>query len=518
MSRAAASPRVVVLGAGVGGLAAAIELRHAGARVDLWESTDTLGGKVRTAEVGAHIIDVGPTVLTMPWVFRDLFARVGADFDGAVPLRRATRLGRHFWARPQGGVDTLDLYHERERSRHAIGELAGSQAVAGFDAFCDDAARIYAAAEQPFIRAPKPGIAALMRAFGPKGDTRARDLDGWRTMWRALSRYFADPRLRQLFGRYATYYGASPFAAPATLNLIAHVEMEGVYYVQGGMRRLIDALEALAARLGVEIHRGRRAMHIATTAGRTSGVTDNAGLYAAADAIIYAGDVAALAALELGPQIAGAAAPVPLAARSLSALTIAFDTTVGGAPLIHHNVFFGPHYAAEFEAIFQERRLPRQPTVYLCAQGRADEAHAATTSEPLFAIINAPAVGDTDRLAPSEVQRCQDEALALLRRCGLSLTIHAQQRTTPRELATRYPATGGALYGRLSHGFLAPLRRMGARSRIGRLYLAGGSVHPGAGLPMATLSGHQAAVAVAEDLALPIPSPRAATAGGTSTR
>ena len=234
-----AEAEVVVIGAGAGGLAAALDLVAAGRSVTVVERSDRPGGKVRELEVGGARIDSGPTVLTMKWVFDELFAAAGARFDERVAVTRAEVLARHAWSESE----RLDLFADPERTADAIGDFAGARAAAGFRGFCDRARAVYTTLERAFLRGQRPTPLGLtVRAGGLVPMLAVRPFS---TLWRELGGFFADPRLRQLFGRYATYCGSSPFLAPATLMLVAHVELAGVWQVAGGMQRLPEAMARL---------------------------------------------------------------------------------------------------------------------------------------------------------------------------------------------------------------------------------------------------------------------------------
>ena len=508
--------RVAVIGAGIGGLVAGLELAARGLDVTIVERAATPGGKMRRVEVGGSRIDAGPTVLTMRWVLEETFASAGGRLDAEVTLRPASILARHAWDADQ----RLDLHADMERSADAIGIFAGADAARGYRAFCAQARRIYETLDGPFIRAGRPSVPALVRGvgLGRLGDLWSiRPFD---TLWRALGEHFADPRLRQLFGRYATYCGSSPFNAPATLMLVAHVEQSGVWLVEGGMQRIAEALAALAAHNGATLRYRAEAAQITTGPRGVDGVLLADGERLAADAVVVNADVAAVADGLLGRAVAKAVSPPRAASRSLSALTWAMSAGTAGFPLVRHNVFFSSDYAAEFDDILVRRRLPSAPTVYVCAQDRGDAGDPLAGPERLLCLVNAPATGDSDPFDAAEIEPCTQRAFALLERCGLHIARRpeATRVTTPRDFDRLFPGTGGALYGQASHGWRASFERPGARTRVAGLYLAGGSTHPGPGVPMAALSGRLAAQSLLEDLASTRRSRRTAMSGGISMR
>jgi 1-hydroxycarotenoid 3,4-desaturase len=515
----AKTPRIAIIGSGIGGLVTGLQLAARGLDVTLVESAPTPGGKMREVAVAGFKIDAGPTVFTMRWAFEQILAEVGISLADRLSLRPLATLARHAWA--DGGQ--LDLFADAERSAEAIGDFAGKAEAEGYRQFCRRARAIYRTLREPFIVASRPNPISLIRRIGLSGLGDLMGISPFETLWGALDQHFRDPRLRQLFGRYATYCGASPFQAPATLMLIAHVEQDGVWTIEGGMHRLATTLADLARERGATFRFGQHATRILVQRGRVSGLELASGERLAADCVIMNGDAAALGEGLLGADASEAIAAPPRAARSLSAITWAMATSVDGFPLGRHNVFFSDEYRAEFDAIFRCRRLPRAPTVYVCAQDR-DEAGASGSGsshpERLLCLVNAPATGDHGEFDAAELQTCEVATFGLLSRCGLNIDRSLQRtvRTTPTDFARLFPATGGALYGRASHGWMASFARPGSRTRLPGLYLAGGSVHPGPGIPMAALSGRQAALSVMADLALRPRSTLAVTPGGMSMR
>ena len=494
-------PHVVVIGAGAGGLSAAIDLARMGSRVTVLERAERPGGKIRAVPVGDALVDGGPTVFTMRWIFEGLFGDAGKRLEDRLTLKTADVLARHAWA----GGGRLDLYRDIDRSAEAISAFAGATEADGYRRFCRDAADIFATLKDSFITGQRPSQFDLVQRVGVLGMPALFRTRPWETLWHRLGHYFRDERLRQLFGRYATYVGSSPLQAPTTLMLIAHVEQDGVWLVEGGMRRLAEAMREVGEALGATYRFGAHVDRIETEGRRVSHVVLADGERIAADAIVYNGDISALSSGLMGPAVTRAGPGVARANRSLSAVTWCLQAKTSGFPLAHHTVFFADRYPPEFEAIFRGRTIVEQPTVYVCAQDRDDAGTVAPEgAERLLVLINAPADGDLAPQPEMGPETLAAKAFGLMEACGLTVERDGSSETltTPEGFNALFPGSGGALYGRANHGASASFDRMGAASRIRGLYLAGGSVHPGAGVPMATLSGRLAAQRAASDLGL----------------
>ena len=504
---------VVVVGAGMGGLVSALLLSHQGVRVTVVEGAQAPGGKIRQLDVNGCAIDSGPTVFTMRWVFDELFDAVNASFDRELKIQPLDVLAHHAWA----DGSALDLFADVQASNDAIARFAGLAEAKNFERFCAKARSVYDTLQAPYIQSPSPSVVQIMKALGPRGLGVLASLGAMSSLWDSLGRYFKDQRMRQLFARYATYCGSSPWLAPATLMLIAQVEMDGVWSIEGGMHALPRCLERMAKERGVVFMYGQPCKSIDTRGGKVSGVSLGEGGYLPADAVVFNGDVSALHAGLLGADVAR---PTPQAnrERSLSAITWSMVAKTSGMPLERHNVFFQNTYADEFEAIFNRKALPDKPTVYVCAQDRGIDAPVPEEGERLLCLVNAPAVGDQDVLTHEAIEQCQHNSFQLLQQCGLQLhsTPSQMQRTTPIEFNRLFAGTGGALYGQATHGWMAAFARPNAKSLIPGLFLAGGSVHPGPGVPMAAMSGRLAGAAVMAHLASTKRSTLAVTSGGMS--
>lgn len=497
---------VIVIGAGIGGLSTALHLAHAGLSVRVLERHATPGGKIRTVPSNAGPVDAGPTVLTMKHVFDALFRDVGETLSDHVSLHPLPTLARHYWS----DGTCLDLMADRSQSIDNVAASFGDAAADDYRRFAALTERLFTAFDAPMMQAARPSLAALTaNVLSHPG--LVRDMSPLLTLEGALRRHFKDPRLAQLFGRYATYVGGSPTDSPAILSLIAHAEASGVWRVEGGVHALPRAIEALAIKRGARFHYSTHVEGISQTASGFA-ITARRETFTA-DQIVFNGDPRAFVTGELGRDIVAAVPQSAVEPRSLSAAVLAFSARARGPALSHHTVFFGDTPNAEFDALSQGQ-LPTDATLYVCAE---DHGTKPDTVENRYEIIlNAPP-GLTH--TPEEKNACLTRILQRLSQFGLTFdpAPTADALTMPAEFDQLFPASQGSLYGRSPAGMMAAFKRPSARTRVPGLYLTGGGAHPGAGVPMATLSARHAAAAIVEDRTSRSTSARTDTRGGTST-
>lgn len=496
----------IVIGAGIGGLAAALRLSAAGMDVTVLETADAPGGKMRVASSTAGPIDQGPTVLTFKHVFDALFADVGERIEDHLHLTQLPIIARHFW---DDGTE-MDLWADRTQSAEAVDAAFGSKARAEFERFMARAHRLLETFEDPMLMSGSPRQSDMVRTVLRKPST-ILDMAPWHSLGSLLDRAFSEPKLAQLFARYATYVGGRPHSSPALLSLIAAGEANGVWAIKGGMHQLALSLQQLAEARGTTFLFGTPARRIALQGGRQAGVeTDDAWLKA--DVIVFNGDPRALSTGLLGPGVTGAVAQDATEPRSLSADVLAFAARPTGPDIAYHNVFFSSAPNAEFPDLAQGK-TPLDATLYLCAQDRSGPSPAGP--ERFEVIRNAPP--DPDR--QMETEECQTQIFQRFRDFGLTFDPMPgnEAHTDPAGLQRLFPASMGSIYGRSPHGLTAGLKRPTARTKIPGLYLAGGGAHPGAGVPMATLSALHAAEAIKTDLSLISTCRQTDTHGGTST-
>ena len=501
----------IVVGAGIAGLAAAARLARAGRRVTVLERHPTPGGKMRVLDSPAGPVDAGPTVLTMRPVFDELFAALGTRLEEHVTLHRQRILARHVW--PDGS--TLDLHDSEAANVEAIAAFAGRRVAERFRAFAGRARRLYEAFDAPMMQAAEPALPRLAATVMRRPRLMA-DMAPGVTLASRLARELGEPRLAQLFGRYATYVGGSPYRVPALLSLVWEAEARGVWVVEGGMHALARALERLAAAHGAEFRYGAGVARIEAPSGRVQGVVLDDGTRLPAGEVLFNGDPRALATGALGPDVGAVAPQTRKAPRALSAQVWAFAAQPAGVELAHHNVFFSSDYAEEWGDL-HAGRAPREPTLYVCAQDRGTPS-PVPAPERFEIIVNAPPLARPPHPA-EEYGSCRTRTFETLARMGLSFDPipGAESLTTPAGFEALFPGSLGALYGQSPEGMTASLARPRARTRITGLYLAGGGAHPGAGVPMATLSARHAAEAMLSARPSTSRSGRTATPGGTST-
>ena len=479
---------VLVLGAGIGGLAAAIRLAAAGRRVVVLEKNESVGGKMGEWRAGGFRWDTGPSVITMRHVLADLFAAAGRQMSDYVTLLPVAPLTRYFFA--QGGI--LDASTDRATMRAQIAEIAPKD-VAGYERFLAYAAEIHRVTGPVFIYGPPPGWREFLRV-PPRDWLKA---DGLRTMDQAIASHVGSPQMRQLLGRFATYAGASPYLAPATLNVIADVELNGgVWYPQGGIYTIARVLHRLALELGVEIRCGEAVRRILIADRAVQGIELMSGEKLAAQAVVSNIDVATT----MSQLLPDNRFQTP---RELSCSGYILMLGVSGEEprLAHHNVLFSADYQSEFAAIFTRGEPPIDPTIYISISSKSDPEDAPAGHENWFVLVNVPALNaGIDWVQERIVYRNLIVRRLAERGFDLSGRVLSEKILTPLELASGSGAWQGALYGKSANNRWAAFSRPRNRSPYWRgLYFAGGTTHPGGGVPMVMLSGKVAADMVLRD-------------------
>jgi phytoene desaturase len=487
--------RVAVVGAGLGGLAAAARLAALGHAVTVLEQAPQVGGKLGWYARDGHGFDTGPSLVTLPQVHRDLFAATGGPLEDAVDLVRLDPAVAYRFA----DGTRLAVPGTRAAVPGAVDAALGAGTGAQWAALMERAAAMWRVTEQPFLRAPLAGAATLARLARNASDVAT--VAPWRTLRGLGADHLAHPALRTLLDRYATYSGSDPRRAPAVLATVPYVEQEfGSWYVRGGLRRLADAVAGRAVERGAVVRAGCAVERVLVDEGRAAGVRLAGGEVLPADVVVSGADAAALYADLLPPSRATGRVRRDLARStpSLSGFVLLLALRGRTPGLAHHTVLFPEDYDAEFDAVFgvgRHRGRPHpvaDPTVYLSAPDDPATRPDAD-SESWFVLVNAPRhdpAGGVDWDAPGLADRYATRVLEVLARRGLDVRDRVRWCVvrTPADLERDTRSAGGSIYGTSSNGARAAFLRPGNASPVRGLFLVGGSSHPGGGLPLVALS------------------------------
>jgi phytoene desaturase len=485
---------IIIVGAGLGGLSAACRLAKSGFSVTILEKNETVGGKVNTLESNGYRFDTGASLLTMRHVLEDLFDFCGKRIEDYLEIVPLDPICRYFWS----DGSALDAFADIEKTEREIERIAPED-VSAFRKYLADAGRKYEVAEKTFLAHSLNDLPRLLR---PKYFKDLLAISGTKTLDRHNAKYFRSAKLRQLFNRFATYNGSSPFETPATFALIPHVEFGlGAWYVRGGIYRIPQAIARLARELGVKIFTESAVEKIVVENGKAVGVRANSEILRAdfvvanSDAVETYRDL-----IEKSERRIFTDKKLEKREPSCSGFVLLLGAKKKFPQLAHHNIFFSDDYRAEFDAIFKRKIPAANPTVYVCATSVSDATQAPAGHENLFVLINAPY---TSELVDWEKEKrnYRDLIIKKLENFGLSdleNSIDCERIITPSDFEEKYNANRGSIYGVSSNGIFSAFLRVPNKARdIENLYFAGGATHPGGGIPLVLLSGKMAAEMIA---------------------
>jgi phytoene desaturase len=477
---------VAVIGAGLGGLSAAVRLARAGFDVTVYEQNATPGGKAQSLDLGDFHFDTGPSVVTMPDVIADLFMEAGEDMRDHLTFEPLDISCQYLYK--DGSV--LRAFHDTSAFAREVQTHTRDSAEA-VQRFFKHTTGLYQRTREFFL---ENSPLEFLRTSGLKGLMTLPQclfIDCFRSMHTANARFFTDPRLTQLFDRYATYNGSNPYQAPATLNVIAYVEhLLGTHFTKGGIYQIVQALTDLAQRQGVRVQLNAPVRRIVVERQKVKGVELDQG-FQAYDLVVSNVDVDATVERLLDNADHHNKNVRQQQQFSSSGLVFYWGVKGEHASLGVNNIIFGSDYAQEFTDIFQRRVCPRDPTVYIHISSKYNSAFAPPGCENWFVMINAPATLDCDWTA--EAQRVKPLILSKIKQiAGIDLEGKIVQEAcfTPATLAERNGDVNGRLYGLSSNSMWSAFLRPNNRYRkVKGLYFCGGSTHPGGGIPLVLLSG-----------------------------
>lgn len=491
---------VGVVGGGLGGLAAACTLAARGHRVILLERNAWLGGKAAVLEANGYRFDMGPTILTVPSVLRRIFAEAGRDVEDALQLMPLEPQWRCFF----DDDSTLDLCADMQGMTRELDRLDQSGALArGYEHLMDFARNGHGITERYFFWRSVDSMADIVAVAPGLKLALLSDLiriRPWQTVASMVRKHLRDPRAAQMADHFTQYVGSSPFSSPAVLCSIAHMQTdEGVWYPKGGIGAVPRALAQLAEDLGVEVRTNCGVRRVLVEGQRVSGVETDGGQVIGLSAVVANSDAeTTYTMMERTKAAEQIRRRWPERACSGVVLYLGLDHSPDH--LLHHNFVFSRDAEEEFDAIYKRGQPAPDPTCYVCAPGRTEPDAAPEGCESIYVLVHAP------HLRPSHDwgQLWPDYRRSILRKletaAGLEdLESHVvfESVLTPSDIERRYAAPAGAIYGFASHGRLTGAFKSGNRREdVQGLYLAGGSAHPGPGMPMVMMSGWIAADAL----------------------
>lgn len=489
---------VVVVGGGVGGMAAALRLGAAGHHVTLCERNPVLGGKLATRSIDGFTWDTGPSLLTLPQVFDELLAVAGTSLAEAVEPIRLDPICRYSWPYDApGGPAEFDHRAGRAEAEAEV-EVAFPGRGRAFSSWLDRGRTVWEVSERSFFAGPMESPRALLGRMRSPRDLLA--VDPLRTLDARARSVLGDPRLVQWAGRYATYSGSSPGRAPATLACIPWIEQAfGAWHLRGGLTTLVGALEKAMAEVGVEVLIDTDVEAIRADATSVRGVRLAGGRALDATVVVANVDATHLYA-DLIPdrRMLRRTLRAPLSTSGF-ALLLGVDRRAGVASPAHHEVAFAADGPGEVREISAGSGVASDPTIYVCNTSATDPAAAPEGAESWFVLVNVAPAGTVDWDREAEPYR----DLLLERLAARGFDVAGRTRVceviTPLDLAAATRAWQGAIYGTSSDGPRAAFLRPSNRGHKRGLYLTGGSSHPGGGLPLVAMSGRIVADMVAAD-------------------
>jgi phytoene desaturase len=505
--------RVGVIGGGLGGLAAACTLAARGHRVTLLERNDWVGGKAAVLRERGFRFDMGPTILTVPAVLRRIFAEAGRRLEDHLDLRRLDPQWRCFF---DDGL-VLDLQEDVAAMAARLGALHPA-AADGYREFIGLARKLHEVSDKFFFWRSVEDVWDTIDLRKNFEASTLRDVMALRmgsSVAGEIRKRVPDARAAQMLDHFVQYVGSSPYASPAVLCSIAHMQTrDGVWYPIGGTRAVPEALAALAADLGVDIRTNVGVRRIQTRDGAVSGIVTETG-----EALSFDHVVSNMDSVRTYHELVGGKPDASFSRRwkrepACSGVVLYLGLDRAYEHLLHHDFVFSRDPEEEFDYIYKKGEPAPDPTCYIAAASRTEPGVAPPGGEALYVLVHTPYLRphhDWDAMLPGYRRVILDKLKRTAGMPDLEDRIVFERHLTPRDIHERYSVLNGAIYGLASHGKFFGAFKPGNRSRdLAGLYLAGGAAHPGPGMPMVLMSGWIAADSLDQDARRNDPSDRRA--------
>ncbi len=479
-------PHIVVIGAGLGGLSAAISLASEGFSVELLEKNDKVGGKLNILHKDGFAFDLGPSILTMPHIFQKLFTRVGKNMADYVQIQTVEPHWRNFFV----DGSRFDLSSEPERMKQELDKL-GPNTAQEFERFMAYSKQLCEVIEEGFFAHGLESLSEVVQHYGVVKSLLK--FDAFRSMDQGVKRFIKNPKLVDVLNYFIKYVGSSPYDAPALMNLLPYIQFGyGLWYIKGGMYGMAQGLEKLALELGVKVHLNTEVAEIQHNNGRATAVRLKNHQILNADILVSNMEVIPAYQQLLSAQDKEIKR-VQKFAPSCSGLVLHLGVDKIYPQLAHHNFFYSANSREHFNAVFHSKRLSEDPTIYLVAPCKSDPNQAPANCEIIKVLPHIPHLDPKHPVSAEDYAALRERVLIKLENMGLTdLRKHivCEEYWTPLDIQAKYYSNQGAIYGVVADRFKNLGFKNPQRSNVLKnLYFVGGSVNPGGGMPMVTLSG-----------------------------
>ncbi len=476
-------PTALIIGAGIAGIATSLRLTKLGYQVQVFESNPHTGGKLHAIKQDGYRFDLGPSLFTMPHLVDELFQLFDEEPSAYFNYIKKENLCNYFW---EDGTK----FQVKESLPSFINDasLVFDEPKSNIKAYLDRNKLKYDLTQELFLKKSLHKTKTYLSANTLKAIAQVNKLHLYESLDQTNQRYFTNPKLIQLFNRYATYNGSSPFQTPGIMSMISHLEMYfGTFYPVGGMHEISQSLTRFAENQGVVFHLNAEVDEIVTDTKKVNGLKVNNQFYEG-DIVVSNMDIfssySSLLKTAIQPK------KTLNQERSSSALIFYWGIKKEFPELDLHNILFSEDYQAEFEAIFNEKEIYEDPTIYINITSKEDKSDAPSAAENWFVMINVPANYGQDWLQIRKKLRKQ--VIAKINRIlntDLAPLIESEYVWDPVEIEKSTSSHRGSLYGASSNDQMAAfLRHPNFSKQYNNLFFCGGSVHPGGGIPLCLLS------------------------------
>ena len=487
------SHRVTVIGAGLGGISAAISLKAAGYDVEVFEKNGQIGGKLNVMEKDGFTFDLGPSIFTLPQFFQDLFERAGKKMEDYVQLDAVTPHWRNLFE----NKPTIDLYQEEDLMRRELDKLPGDPEAhwREFKAFLTYGREQYDIVNDGYFDKGLDNLWEFISYYKLK--LLGGKIDYKNTMSESIHQRLSDPQLRMIFEYFIKYVGSSAMDSPGYMNLMPMIQFDyGLWYVRGGMYNLAKGLGKLMEEMGIPIHLNADVEAIEKSGKQVTGIRMTDGTVHPSDIIVSNMEVIP-AYKKLLNEPVSFTRKLEKFAPACSGIVLHIGTDKPFPQLAHHNFFYSEDQHKHFDTVFHKKQLPQDPTLYVVAPTRTDPSKAPEGCDNIKILPHIPPLEEGSDITHEDYVALKDRCIDKMERCGLTglrESIVVEDLLTPVDIERMYRSNRGSIYGvvtdwKLNYGFKAPK----TSTRYKNLYFTGGSTNPGGGMPMVVLSGQQCA-------------------------